>query len=61
MLLNIHWRLKMGKEQEIREIINKMTEICLSKKENENDYKSAVYRLSFLTGRLLGVLDRKEE
>ena len=51
----------MTKEQEMREIVNKMTEICLSKKENENDYKSAVYRLSFLTGRLLGVLDRKEE
>lgn len=51
----------MSKEQEMREIINKMTEVCLSKKEKDEDYKIAVSRLSFLTGRLLGVLDRKEE
>ena len=51
----------MGKEQEMREIIYKMAEICLSKKEKEDDYKFAMSRLSFLTGKLLGVLDRKED
>ena len=51
----------MTKEQEMREIINRMAEICLSKREKEDDYKIAISKLSFLTGKLLGVLDRKDD
>ena len=51
----------MEKEQEMREIINRMAEVCLSKKEKDEDYKVAISKLSFLTGKLLGVLDRKED
>lgn len=48
------------KLKEIKKIADEMTGICLSKMENNEDYKTAINKLSFLAGRILGVLDREE-